>query len=117
MTSSISFPRALANPLPYLEMANPHFSMTRIEATLDRKSTRLNSSHSQISYAVFCLKKNNGRLNGGRGCSGKLSRHDDWGENRRGVCERKRGQGGACLAPGTAQHVALYCATEAGLLA
>src|SRR2546427_7864304 len=27
------------------------------EATEDRKSTRLNSSHSQISYAVFCLKK------------------------------------------------------------
>src|SRR2546430_11015819 len=26
-------------------------------AQLDRKSTRLNSSHSQISYAVFCLKK------------------------------------------------------------
>src|SRR2546430_3886830 len=26
-------------------------------ATGDRKSTRLNSSHSQISYAVFCLKK------------------------------------------------------------
>src|SRR5688572_31061026 len=26
-------------------------------STLDRKSTRLNSSHSQISYAVFCLKK------------------------------------------------------------
>src|SRR5256886_10502195 len=25
---------------------------------LDRKSTRLNSSHSQISYAVFCLKQN-----------------------------------------------------------
>src|SRR5688572_31943882 len=25
--------------------------------SLDRKSTRLNSSHSQISYAVFCLKK------------------------------------------------------------
>src|SRR2546430_11463755 len=25
--------------------------------TKDRKSTRLNSSHSQISYAVFCLKK------------------------------------------------------------
>src|SRR2546430_11464632 len=25
----------------------------------DRKSTRLNSSHSQISYAVFCLKKQN----------------------------------------------------------
>src|SRR2546430_5446211 len=27
----------------------------------DRKSTRLNSSHSQISYAVFCLKKKNNR--------------------------------------------------------
>src|SRR2546421_9679551 len=27
------------------------------EAFLDRKSTRLNSSHDQISYAVFCLKK------------------------------------------------------------
>src|SRR2546430_6947097 len=30
-------------------------------ATGDRKSTRLNSSHSQISYAVFCLKKKNRR--------------------------------------------------------
>src|SRR2546430_5786221 len=30
---------------------------TRREASSDRKSTRLNSSHSQISYAVFCLKK------------------------------------------------------------
>src|SRR2546430_4039017 len=28
----------------------------------DRKSTRLNSSHSQISYAVFCLKKKNSTL-------------------------------------------------------
>src|SRR2546430_7281576 len=29
------------------------------EYARDRKSTRLNSSHSQISYAVFCLKKKN----------------------------------------------------------
>src|SRR3712207_7170557 len=29
--------------------------------TLDRKSTRLNSSHANISYAVFCLKKNHPR--------------------------------------------------------
>src|SRR2546430_13681019 len=29
------------------------------EGEVDRKSTRLNSSHSQISYAVFCLKKIN----------------------------------------------------------
>src|SRR2546430_13156817 len=28
-----------------------------LEEEVDRKSTRLNSSHSQISYAVFCLKK------------------------------------------------------------
>src|SRR2546422_8339172 len=28
----------------------------------DRKSTRLNSSHGYISYAVFCLKKKNSRL-------------------------------------------------------
>src|SRR2546430_13189809 len=30
---------------------------SRVGKPLDRKSTRLNSSHSQISYAVFCLKK------------------------------------------------------------
>src|SRR3712207_7864387 len=29
------------------------------EGGLDRKSTRLNSSHANISYAVFCLKKKN----------------------------------------------------------
>src|SRR5688572_31271820 len=35
------------------------FSRTAFRSPGDRKSTRLNSSHSQISYAVFCLKKNN----------------------------------------------------------
>src|SRR3712207_8630396 len=30
---------------------------TSLRKTLDRKSTRLNSSHANISYAVFCLKK------------------------------------------------------------
>src|SRR3712207_7471094 len=30
----------------------------QVDAVLDRKSTRLNSSHANISYAVFCLKKN-----------------------------------------------------------
>src|SRR5688572_31115952 len=33
--------------------------MLRWSQIRDRKSTRLNSSHSQISYAVFCLKKKN----------------------------------------------------------
>src|SRR2546430_16832790 len=40
----------------------PHGEMLEVEThgacrREDRKSTRLNSSHSQISYAVFCLKK------------------------------------------------------------
>src|SRR2546430_12035401 len=38
----------------------PHLRRrAREEMRQDRKSTRLNSSHSQISYAVFCLKKKN----------------------------------------------------------
>src|SRR3712207_8662965 len=32
---------------------------SRIGVDIDRKSTRLNSSHANISYAVFCLKKKN----------------------------------------------------------
>src|SRR2546427_6059704 len=40
-------PHLVANPLGH-ESRGPG---------VDRKSTRLNSSHSQISYAVFCLKK------------------------------------------------------------
>src|SRR2546427_2967673 len=35
--------------------SNTEFTFNR--RLIDRKSTRLNSSHSQISYAVFCLKK------------------------------------------------------------
>src|SRR3712207_8284179 len=31
----------------------------QVEVAVDRKSTRLNSSHANISYAVFCLKKKN----------------------------------------------------------
>src|SRR2546430_4985388 len=37
--------------------AAPRQGLGRNEMPVDRKSTRLNSSHSQISYAVFCLKK------------------------------------------------------------
>src|SRR3712207_2376246 len=36
-----------------------HISFEDVFAKLDRKSTRLNSSHANISYAVFCLKKKN----------------------------------------------------------
>src|SRR2546430_9409639 len=34
-----------------------HYRVSQLPTDADRKSTRLNSSHSQISYAVFCLKK------------------------------------------------------------
>src|SRR2546430_6647213 len=38
-------------------LASPERHAKILVQTGDRKSTRLNSSHSQISYAVFCLKK------------------------------------------------------------
>src|SRR2546430_11296644 len=41
-------------------IAFPQYRWSQVNFSLDigdRKSTRLNSSHSQISYAVFCLKK------------------------------------------------------------
>src|SRR5690349_24110392 len=49
-----------ATPKPTI--ATPHTRIDTITArpcrsTRDRKSTRLNSSHVEISYAVFCLKK------------------------------------------------------------
>src|SRR2546428_9659756 len=50
-----------SNGHPLLECRQPRLQLIvrtqqPLEA-LDRKSTRLNSSHDQISYAVFCLKK------------------------------------------------------------
>src|SRR5690349_24049102 len=41
----------------------------------DRKSTRLNSSHVEISYAVFCLKKKNGNAIGTAGQRDKSLAH------------------------------------------
>src|SRR5438034_4470511 len=37
--------------------------LPRLSVREDRKSTRLNSSHTVISYAVFCLKKKNNKTN------------------------------------------------------
>src|SRR2546430_7491237 len=64
-SSARTSPRATRAPSPtigfwlmqvfWLERRN--FVRIDVRAELDRKSTRLNSSHSQISYAVFCLKK------------------------------------------------------------
>src|SRR5438445_8418762 len=39
------------------ERESREYSSERAAAVADRKSTRLNSSHANISYAVFCLKK------------------------------------------------------------
>src|SRR2546430_5280551 len=64
--------RKLLNAFPSRPAVNQHFGSAngcdfavpqvikvfeRQPSARDRKSTRLNSSHSQISYAVFCLKK------------------------------------------------------------
>src|SRR5688572_31912788 len=50
----------IAEHHPELDDAVPPGEPTdRCHGEGDRKSTRLNSSHSQISYAVFCLKKKN----------------------------------------------------------
>src|SRR3712207_8589535 len=41
----------------HVEPAGPQHAQHRDQQGRDRKSTRLNSSHANISYAVFCLKK------------------------------------------------------------
>src|SRR2546430_12248782 len=59
---------SLHDALPICVVREPHQALARLRRhpdplrpglRRDRKSTRLNSSHSQISYAVFCLKKKN----------------------------------------------------------
>src|SRR5256886_8718944 len=46
---------------PHIQVVTPR--LTTWGDLKDRKSTRLNSSHSQISYAVFCLKKKKKKYN------------------------------------------------------
>src|SRR2546429_6676410 len=50
-------------------VASRNIMQTSIFACRDRKSTRLNSSHGYISYAVFCLKKKNTLTNSTVACS------------------------------------------------
>src|SRR5688572_33410468 len=66
---------SLHDALPILTESQSELSIRRLSTTTavsraarssvpeDRKSTRLNSSHSQISYAVFCLKKKKKKKN------------------------------------------------------
>src|SRR3712207_8143268 len=49
-------PQSARRPLP---ARRPGEARSLLRARVDRKSTRLNSSHANISYAVFCLKNNN----------------------------------------------------------
>src|SRR2546430_5345269 len=59
--SSEPFDRRLASPksaqILARKLGQNELKPIERDALLDRKSTRLNSSHSQISYADFCLKK------------------------------------------------------------
>src|SRR3712207_7351807 len=54
---SAGVPTPAANALHQLA-AWPPLPTHQAQRRQDRKSTRLNSSHANISYAVFCLKKN-----------------------------------------------------------
>src|SRR5699024_11260151 len=45
-----------------IDNAFPHHTNEIAQSESDRKSTRLNSSHVSISYAVFCLKKKNKQI-------------------------------------------------------
>src|SRR5690349_22979029 len=56
--------KALGQPLPVRPLTSPpgKRDLLLVEM-LDRKSTRLNSSHVEISYAVFCLKKKKNKQN------------------------------------------------------
>src|SRR3712207_7980909 len=54
----------LVHPSPAMSLPSSHSSLLILSLSpqIDRKSTRLNSSHANISYAVFCLKKKNTTL-------------------------------------------------------
>src|SRR5436305_3422162 len=69
--SNRSPPRCLSRPSAICERAELWVQ--------DRKSTRLNSSHVRISYAVFCLKKK--KKNDGSSDLGKIWKTIDSGEN------------------------------------
>src|SRR5574337_1405386 len=49
--------RRQRNDRKHYDERQPELSTEEAEVLSDRKSTRLNSSHHSISYAVFCLKK------------------------------------------------------------
>src|SRR6202171_1080006 len=56
-------------PLALVAAGQMFGNQMKVTGARDRKSTRLNSSHRNISYAVFCLKKKKTSVEGGRVCS------------------------------------------------
>src|SRR2546422_918094 len=56
-TAGVTVNRFCSSGLQSIAMAAQRVIVCRPEEQKDRKSTRLNSSHGYISYAVFCLKK------------------------------------------------------------
>src|SRR2546430_11759222 len=68
---------------------------------LDRKSTRLNSSHSQISYAVFCLKK---KINEHGRAPPMAPRRDPWAGNHVHHLTRSRTQWMPTRLPASTTH-------------
>src|SRR5258707_4069712 len=57
---SVPVAAAVSSEQPEIRLVDQGGGLERLpRSTRDRKSTRLNSSHANISYAVFCLKKNN----------------------------------------------------------
>src|SRR5437660_7293473 len=59
-TTLFRSPWVVTSPASRIRSASPSIA-AKAASTRDRKSTRLNSSHVAISYAVFCLKKKNKR--------------------------------------------------------
>src|SRR5258707_3454599 len=66
----VSIPRQIHHPIEtratlarYDASTEDYTLWTNTQIPQDRKSTRLNSSHANISYAVFCLKKKKRKIN------------------------------------------------------
>src|SRR5690625_6628500 len=58
LADHVVLPRALQKKVDtHLMFSDGGLSLEQVAQRIDRKSTRLNSSHVAISYAVFCLKK------------------------------------------------------------
>src|SRR2546422_7371721 len=64
--------------------ASVYPAFLRLQGRRDRKSTRLNSSHGYISYAVFCLKKKKSTVNTLTATNHQLTRHCLLDDHRHG---------------------------------